>query len=232
MKYRHLFFDLDHTLWDFDRNAEATLLALYHDYDLKQEGFDDFNAFYERYSYHNDRMWTRFRNGQMKRSELHWKRMSHTFLDFKVINMPLVHALSDRYTQQLPLQTLLTPGAKDMLDYCAGKYRMSLITNGHEAIQQSKLKHAGLAGYFEELYTSERCNSVKPQVEIFNYALQHSKNKCEECLMIGDALHIDVLGAANAGWDQVYYNPNLVPHQQQPTYEISKWSEMQSILAD
>lgn len=230
-KYQHLFFDLDHTLWDFEKNSENTLRILFEEFSLSGKGsIEDFSPFHEVYVHHNNRMWERFRKGLMKREELRWKRMWHTLLDFKVGDTTLAHQLSERYLQLLPLQTCLMPYAKELLQHCAGNYHLHLITNGFEATQWQKLQYSGLEGYFENVITSEKSNSLKPHKDIFDYALMTTGATCSQSLMIGDALDIDVAGAMNAGWDQVYYNPLQVSHSEQPTYEVACLKELMELL--
>lgn len=230
MKYKHLFFDLDHTLWDFDTASEQTWRLLYGQYELASRGIPEFDAFYKVYAAHNDRMWERYRAGFMKRDELRWKRIWHTLIDFKVYDHPLALRLSEAYLDLLPLQAVLMPSAKELLDHCKGRYTMHLITNGFEATQRLKLHHAGIDGYFAEIITSEKSNSMKPHPEIFHYALQATGAQCPDCLMIGDALDIDVLGAMNIGMDCVYYNPQRKPHNEQPTYEVAHLEELTRLL--
>ncbi|XZF13716.1 YjjG family noncanonical pyrimidine nucleotidase [Chitinophagaceae bacterium MMS25-I14] len=228
--YKHLFFDLDHTLWDFDRNSELTLHKLYEEYDLKSLGIDDFDAFHHTYNGHNDRLWERFRNGFIKRDDLRWKRIWYTLLDFKIGNTHLAHELSSAYLEILPRQTVLVPFAKELLDHCSGKYRMHLITNGFETTQWQKMQFSGIAGYFDEVVTSEKCNSLKPHKEIFEYALKATGASIEESIMIGDAIDIDILGAINAGWDQVYFNPKKQQHNRKPTYEVDSLGQLMEIF--
>jgi putative hydrolase of the HAD superfamily len=230
MKYKHLFFDLDHTLWDFDAASGQTWRTLHAQYDLASRGITDFEAFFAVYCGHNDRMWERFRAGHMKRDELRWKRIWHTLLDFKIYDTPFAHQLSEAYLELLPTQAILMPAARELLEHCKGRYTMHLITNGFEATQRLKLQHAGIDGYFVEIITSEKSNSMKPQPEIFQYALQAAGAACSDCLMIGDALDIDVLGAINVGMDCVYYNPKGLPHKQKPTYEVAHLEELTRIL--
>lgn len=231
-KYKHLFFDLDHTLWDFDRNSELTLRQLYDEYDLESRGIEDFAEFVTIFNIHNDKLWERFRNGFVKRDTLRWKRFWLTLLDYKIGDSPLANELSSAYLEILPTQTILTPFAKDMLDHCRNQdcYAMHLITNGFEMTQRIKLQYSGIASYFDELITSEKSNSLKPHREIFDYALKTTKAQIAESVMIGDALEIDVMGAHNAGWDQVYYNPAKKTHDRKPTYEVNCWSDLIPML--
>jgi len=224
--YKHLFFDLDHTLWDFDKNSEATMRKLYHEYDLSSRGIEDFDQLFTTYNVHNDKLWERYRNGYIKRDELRWKRMWLMLLDFKVADTALAHELSVAYLEILPTQTLLTPNAKELLDHCKGRYEMHLITNGFETTQRLKLQYSGIARYFKHLITSEKSNSMKPHKDIFEYALQLANANIEESIMIGDAVDIDILGGINAGWDTAYYNPANKPHERKPTYEVQDLGEL------
>ena len=229
-QYTHLFFDLDHTLWDFEANHIYTLEQVFTEFNLTQYGIPDFASFADAYMHHNEYLWARFRNGFIKREELRWKRFWLTLLDFKLADGNLAHELSDAYLEILPNQNRLVPGATDVLEHCKGRYEMHLITNGFEATQWQKLHYSGISGYFKEVITSEKSQSMKPQAAIFDYALRATGAQAEQSIMIGDALDIDILGAFYAGWDQVYYNPARKPHQHRPTYEIAHLEELKRIF--
>lgn len=115
MKYRHLFFDLDHTLWDFETNAKETLKDLYQSNALHERGITDFDAFYERYSYHNERLWDRYTKGFIKQEELRWKRVWLAMLDFKIADELLARALSQQFLELLPSKTNLFPYTVEIL---------------------------------------------------------------------------------------------------------------------
>lgn len=229
-KYKHIFFDLDHTLWDFDRNSANTLSRLYDEYSLKDRGVADVEEFIKVYAGHNEIMWERFRKGSVRREELRWKRFWHTLLDFKVVTDTLAYELSSAYLEILPTQTLLTPFAKELLDHCNDKYTLHLITNGFDLTQKMKLQYSGISSYFSEIITSERSHAIKPHPTIFEYALTTTGATTDDCIMIGDALEVDVIGALNAGWDTVYYNPAKLEHNEKPTHEIACLSELKEIL--
>ncbi|MBS1589578.1 MAG: YjjG family noncanonical pyrimidine nucleotidase [Bacteroidetes bacterium] len=228
--YKHLFFDLDHTLWDFEKNSETTLKKLYDEYQLQNIGVPDFSSFMFAYKVHNDKMWERFRNGFIKREELRWKRIWLTLIDFKIGDTALAYEMSAAYLEILPTQTALTPFAKELLDYCKDRYSLHLITNGFETTQWQKLQYSGISSYFGQVITSEKSDRPKPHREIFDYALQATGATAEQSMMIGDALEIDVLGALNAGWDQMYYNPAQLAHNKTPTYEVSCWREAMTLI--
>lgn len=230
-KYKHLFFDLDHTLWDFERNSGATLQQLYVDFGLAQRGITDFEEFRRTYEAHNERFWERYRKGFVRREELRWKRMWHTLLDFRVADNQLAHRMSEVYLELLPQQGQLMPFALEILDYCVGnEYQIHLITNGFEITQWQKMRTSGIDHYFGQVVTSESSNSMKPRPEIFAYAIQAAGATLQESLMIGDAMEADVLGAQRYGMDQVYFNPGKRAHSEQPTYEIDCLSQLRHIL--
>lgn len=231
MKYKHLFFDLDHTLWDFDANARATLEQLHIDLKLVNKGVHDFDLFHKNYLEHNEKLWARYRNGYIKQEELRIKRMWLTLLDFQIADEDLARQLSELFLQLLPTRTLLFPDTKEVLQYLNEKgYQMHLITNGFELTQHSKLKSSGLDIFFREVITSEGSNSLKPQKEIFDFALNQTGAIVEESIMIGDSLDVDILGAMNAGMDQVHVNYNNSPQHLRPTYTVSSLKEMKTFL--
>ena len=138
--------------------------------------------------------------------------------------------MSAAYLELLPTQTVLTPYSKELLEHCKGRYTIHLITNGFETTQWQKLQYSGIASYFSAVITSEKSNSMKPHRQIFDYAIQATGAEAGNSIMIGDALEIDVLGAFNAGWDQVYYNPGRLTHDRKPTFEIGCLSEMMKVF--
>ncbi len=231
MKYKHVFFDLDHTLWDFDANARETLQELHTALDLSTRGVHDFDVFHKTYLQHNEKLWERYRKGFIKQEELRLKRMWLTLLDFRIADDDLTREMSDRFLSLLPTRTILFPDTKEVLDYLRDKeYGLHLITNGFEKTQHSKLKHSGLDGYFKNVITSEGSNSIKPQPEIFKYAMQQAGAVVAESIMIGDTLDVDIAGAMSVGMDQVHVNYNDAPQDLKPTYTIRTLKELKAIL--
>jgi len=230
-KYKHLFFDLDHTLWDFDANSKLTLIELYESLNLQSKGIYDFNLFYNNYLVHNDKLWERYRNGFIKVDELRWKRMWLTLLDFKIGDETLAREMGIKFLDLLPTRKLLFPYTVEILEYLSGKnYRLHLITNGFEKTQHSKLKNSGIDKYFAEVITSESSNSLKPHKEIFEYAFAKTGALKEQSIMIGDSIEVDIQGAINAGIDQVYVNHINGTTTIGPTYTIYSLKELEDIF--
>lgn len=232
MKYRHLFFDLDHTLWDFDANAMETLADVYTQLNLKETGVDDFELFCKHYLHHNAILWDRYHNGFITSDDLKWKRMWRTLLEFKIGSEELARTMSGVFLEILPTKQNLFPYTHEILQHLKDKgYILHLITNGFEKTQWRKLDNSNLGQYFNEVITSETSNSVKPNKEIFEYALNITGAELNESIMIGDNLDADIKGAINTGMDSVFVNHiNAELNGVQPTYVIYHLKELEAIL--
>lgn len=231
MQYRHLFFDLDHTLWDFDTNSKEALKDLYDNNQLHQKGIEHFDDFFERYSYHNHLLWERYAKGQIKQDELRWKRMYLAMLDFKFADEKLARLMGIEFLDILPNKNKLFPYTHEILGYLQEKgYRLHLITNGFEKVQQHKLLKSNIDAYFTEMITSEVSNSLKPNKEIFEYALHKTGANAKNSIMIGDNLDADIQGGINAGLDTIFVNHINAATHIQPTYTIFHLKELEEIL--
>ena len=231
-KYKHLFFDLDHTIWDFEANSRQTLAEIYSSLGLQQRGVDDLERFNKCYLVHNEKLWDRYRKGFIKTEELRWKRMWLTLLDFKIGDEKLAREMGVLFLDLLPTRKLLFPHAIEILQYLAQKnYTLHLITNGFEKTQHAKLKNAGLDLFFSNVITSEGSNSLKPHKEIFDFALKKAKAAPSESIMLGDDIDVDIAGARGAGLDQVYVNHLNKPLPAiKPTYTIAHLKELEGIF--
>jgi putative hydrolase of the HAD superfamily len=231
MRYQHLFFDLDHTIWDFELNSKETLMDLHLKYNLTEKGIHDFDAFFEQYSMHNHRLWDRYTKGFIKQEELRWKRIYLSLLEYKIADEKLSREMSFDYLDILPNKKNLFPYTIEILDYLKEKgYQMHLITNGFESVQFKKIENSNLAPYFKEVITSEGSNSLKPNKEIFEYALQKSNAKLAESIMIGDNESADIQGAINIGMDSVFVNHIKAIPTVPATYTITHLKELEEIL--
>jgi putative hydrolase of the HAD superfamily len=230
-EYRHIFFDLDHTLWDFDKNARISLEELHREFELDTTSGIDFSSFYEKYLHHNEILWKRYHNGFITSEELKWKRMWRTLLEYGIADEPMSRKMSERFLEILPTKKEVFPYTFEILDYLTGKnYSLHIITNGFEKTQFSKLQHSGLNKYFEHVITSEMSNSVKPQKEIFEFAVARAKTSMQESIMIGDNLEADIAGAIGAGMDSVFVNYNGETTEMNPTFTVTKLEELKGIL--
>ncbi|MFM7671510.1 MAG: YjjG family noncanonical pyrimidine nucleotidase [Bacteroidota bacterium] len=236
MLYRHLFFDLDHTLWDFESNSRNTLEHLYEELSLAQRGVDDFYKFHRQYLGHNEKLWERYRKGFIKQDELRVKRMWLTLLDFRIADEDLAKTLSVRFLELLPTRNQLFPNTLEILRYLQEKeYQLHIITNGFEEVQHHKLKAAALTPFFQQIITSEKAGALKPHRAIYEHALDASGAVIEESLMIGDSMDVDIKGAWEMGMDQIHVNHlDTIKHPIQgntyPTHTIFELAELKTIL--
>lgn len=230
MKYKHLFFDLDRTLWDFETNSHESLTELFHEHDLANKGIDSHHEFIKEYKRINEHYWGLYRLGQIEKEELRTVRFQRTLEHFDIIDIDLAHKVGQDYLEVTPKKPGLLPNAIEVLDALQTRYCLHIITNGFEEVQEVKMQHSGLQGYFDEVITSERVGKKKPDPDVFRFALDLAKAKSNESLMIGDDLPVDVLGARECGMDQIYFNPEKLSHREHVTYEISDLQELLEIL--
>ncbi len=230
MKYRHLFFDLDHTLWDFEKNANETLRTLYAQYDFARFGTFTVEEFMRVYSDINHALWRMYQTGKIDQQQLRDVRFHRTLTRLGVPEAQIPAGISAEFTTILPQKTAVFPHTHEVLDYLRPRYRLHLITNGFQDIQGLKLASSNLADYFEHVITSEHSGHLKPDPRMFAHALARTGATAAESLMIGDNLECDVLGASNAGIDQVYFNPDKRRHFNTITYEISSLRALKEFL--
>ena len=229
--YKHIFFDLDHTIWDFETNSGLTLKVMYEEFNLPGKGVGPYEEFRVIYKEHNHRLWDRYTKGFIKQDELRWKRMWHTLLDYKIGDADLAKQISQRYLEVLPIQKELFPYTTEVLTYLLDKkYLLHIISNAFEEVQHLKLRNSGLSPYFKEIITSEGCNYVKPQKEIFEYAMSKAGASLNESIMIGDNEEADILGAVNTGMDSIYVNHINDEKDSKATYTVYHLKELEDIL--
>jgi len=229
-KYKHVFFDLDRTLWDFDRCSRETMEDIFAKYALDQKGVPDFNSFITIYYQINDALWTLYRNGELSKEILHVKRFYSTLEKFGIDNEILAKEIADDYIASLPNKTHLFPYTHQILEYLSNRYTLHIITNGFEEVQYKKMESSGLSKYFDQIITSEDAGFKKPDKNIFTYSLNRTHSKAEESLMIGDEIEVDILGAKSVGMDQVLVNYQKIPHNEEITYEVFSLQELVQIL--
>lgn len=228
--YRHLFFDLDRTLWDFDTAAEVAFEKIYEQYHLKDLGIPSAHEFHEVYHPLNEKLWELYRADQITKEELNRTRFMKPLEHYGIHDEALADHLSEDYVYWSPRIVRLVPGTMELLDYLKPKYHLHLITNGFEEVQHTKLSGSGLEPYFETLTVSEEVGVKKPNPEIFHYALKKAGATPEESLMIGDEMAVDIDGARAAGMDQLLFNASGQPVLGKRTYEVNKWIEITTYL--
>tara|TARA_B110001452_G_C15230420_1_gene426261 strand:+ start:22 stop:711 length:690 start_codon:yes stop_codon:yes gene_type:complete len=200
---KHIFFDLDHTLWDFDKNSALTFEKIFALNDLKI----DLNSFLEVYVPINFNYWKLYREDKVDKKNLKFARLNDTFKALGIdVSAGVVHKLSDDYITYLSTFNHLFHGTIELLEYLHAKYKLHIITNGFKEAQQAKLNQSNIDHYFLTVTNSEMVGVKKPNPKIFQHALQIANATIENSLMIGDNLEADILGALNIEMDAICFN--------------------------
>ncbi|MCK5637766.1 MAG: YjjG family noncanonical pyrimidine nucleotidase [Flavobacteriaceae bacterium] len=226
MNIKHIFFDLDHTLWDFETNSNKTFEFIFHKNNINIE-IDDFKEIYKPI---NAKYWKLFREDKVSKIELRYARLREAFdaLKFKADDN-LIHTLSEEYIDYLADYNTLFEGALDVLNYLQNKYKMHIITNGFEEVQHRKLKNSNLLPFFDQIITSEKVGVKKPNPKIFQYALEASDAKSNESFMIGDNFEADIMGAKNIGMHTILCRFDGEPNSDN-IISVTKLSQIKNYL--
>lgn len=232
MKYKYILFDLDRTLWDFQANSFQTFKEMYENYDLGALCNTTFDNFYLQYKSINAVLWDMYRQGTLLKEVLYVKRFSLTLEHFGVVdNSELSRQLGDFYVLEGPKKTALVDGARELLDYMYAKhYPMYIVSNGFKEVQNEKIKTSNIDKYFKKVYLSEEIGYQKPNRKIFDAILHDLNAAPSDCVMIGDDYAVDIVGARNAGIDQIYYNPDGIEQSISATCEVKNLREIMDIL--
>lgn len=210
MPVNTIFFDLDHTLWDYDTNARETLYELYEDYQLNR-GFGSAEDFFQSYLIHNAKLWNLYNHGKINRDDIRERRFFQVISDAGLEDKKLAEQMSDQFMEVCPQKTAVLPGTYEILEHLQPKFRLGIITNGFSDTQAIKLDKTSLIGFFELVVTSESAKARKPSAEIFHAALSETDSKTEEVVMIGDNRATDIGGALAVGWKTIWYTHEAEP---------------------
>ncbi len=228
-RYKHLFFDLDHTLWDFRSNSRGTLCELFEEEALQERGIPDAEAFIGSYEEVNEGLWGRYEAGHLSKEVLRVLRFRNALLRFGVKDAALADRMGTAYLDRCPTKPALMPGTMALLDDLLPHYQLHIITNGFEEVQAVKIKSSGIDPYFSTVISSEKAGAKKPDPRIFGHALKLCTACADDALMIGDNLIADMLGARRAGWDHVHFAAECEPDAE-ATYTIRHMDELRPIL--
>lgn len=203
MQYKHIFFDLDHTLWDFERNSNLAFQQIF-----KEQQFSiDFDAFMNEYVPINFKYWRLFREEKVSKEELRYKRLKETFDALKYsVSDAVINQTAKNYLDYLPNYNHLIEGTIEVLNYLKPKYNLHIITNGFKEVQNKKIEASNIKQYFDVIVTSESVGVKKPNPKIFEFALKEANAKPEESIMVGDSFEADVLGSLAMKMQPIFYS--------------------------
>ena len=202
-KVKHVFFDLDHTLWDFDKNSGLTFKKIFEINDIDVS----LNTFLDVYEPINLDYWKLYREERISKADLRYGRLKDAFdaVEIKVDDITINH-LSESYIEYLTTFNHLFEGTFEILDYLEDKYQLHIITNGFDEAQERKLKNSNIRRYFKTITNSEMVGVKKPNPKIFNFALDKANANAEESIMIGDSLEADIEGADKVGMNTIFFD--------------------------
>lgn len=228
-KYKAIFFDLDHTLWDYETNSAEALAELHGDYELEKSGISK-DSFITTFKKINNQLWHLYDQGYIQQDVIRLERFHKIFLEVGLDNYDLSLKFSNDYLTVSPKKGNLLPHTLEILEYLSPHYDMHIITNGFSEIQLTKLSSSGIKNYFKSVVTSQLAGHKKPSKEIFEFALDQNNLTTHEVIMIGDNLVTDIAGAKNASLNTIYFNPEKISHHTAVTHEIASLMELKSLL--
>jgi YjjG family noncanonical pyrimidine nucleotidase len=229
-QYKCIFFDLDHTLWDYESNSRETLLDLFNHYQLTNYGVRDFESFHQQFKKVNADLWHLYDHGKITSEVIRTERFKQILEAFNAYQAELCQTLSYEYLHDCPKRGTLLPHAIEVLEYLSDKYRLTVVTNGFDEIQHMKLTSGKLHEYFDHIITSQKAGHKKPAREIFDFALVQNGVQSQDAIMVGDNLITDIAGAKNASVDTVFFNPDCIEHETEVSHEIQNLRELSVLL--
>ncbi len=230
-KYKHIFLDLDNTLWNFDFDVKNAFSKLISENDLLNKlNINSQDIFIKAYKSHNKKLWEQYKNEEITKEQLCFERFKRPLEDFGCHNTDFANTISKSYLDHLSSKVTLIAGANDILEYLKEKYLLYVITNGFEEIQFKKLDKSGLKKYFTKIITSELAGAKKPNPEIYKYALKSAGANVYDSLMIGDDPESDIIAASEAGLDQCFFDFGELGTNTHATYTIKKLDELKNFL--
>lgn len=230
MKVRQLFFDLDRTLWDFEANSKRALQSLYQDLSLG-DTIEHFNHFHHTYIRVNADLWQLYGKGKLTKEELRDNRFKNALAHHGIYDQALAQKMSDGYIERSPRQTVLFPGTIEMLQELKHqKYRMHIITNGFKEVQFIKLENSGLRDFFDLVLCSEEIGMTKPHREIFREAERRTHCQPQHAIMIGDDFKADIIGALNANWTAIHFDPEMKFKKERNVSRIRALDELPEVI--
>tara|TARA_B110000902_G_C14241617_1_gene562670 strand:+ start:340 stop:1026 length:687 start_codon:yes stop_codon:yes gene_type:complete len=200
---KHVFFDLDHTLWDFEKNSDLTFEKIFFKHTIKT----DLSSFLKIYKPLNIEYWKLYREEKINKEELRYQRLKTAFdaINYEISD-DLIDILAIDYIECLPDYNHLFEGTFEILEYLKGKYELHIITNGFEEIQTKKMESSRILDYFKIIVTSESVGVKKPNPKVFNYAIEKANAQSNNSIMIGDSIEADIEGALSAGMKAIHVN--------------------------
>jgi YjjG family noncanonical pyrimidine nucleotidase len=221
-----IFFDLDHTLWDFDKNSVLAFDKIFEEH----HPTIDTNVFIEIYAPINQACWKLYQVDKITHEELRYNRLRQSFdvMSYNISDEE-IHKISHDYIEFLPDNNQLFEGALEVLDYLYPKYNLHIITNGFAEVQYKKITNSGLGNYFKTVTNSEMAGVKKPHATIFEFALSLAGTNKQNAIMIGDCIDADIRGATEFGMQAILFDEKEI-YSLEGVVAIKRLLELKEIL--
>lgn len=207
-RVKHIFFDLDHTLWDFEQNARICLTEIFHDHRIAALGVTDFDLFFSIFSEVNRQFWYLLDTQQITHQELRRERFKATLDKCAVtISVEQSEAMNAQFLALLPKQSQLMPYTLQLLTTLHPHFHLHVLSNGFELVQRQKMASGGILDFFQHVITNDVAQAHKPSPAMFDFALSRIQSTPEEALMVGDNWVADIEGAIQMGIPAIHYDP-------------------------
>ena len=230
-KYQHIFFDLDNTLWDFDRSSILAFDKIFEIFNLINYGIPSAKDFHKTYFDHNNKLWDLYRKGEIDKDFLKIERFRLPLKDYGIVDDKLAIDLGESYTDYAARLVALVPNTMEVLNYLKEKnYNIHLITNGFLEVQSIKMQASGLDKMIDHSFVSEVVGFKKPDHRIFFHAMDAVGGNIKNSVMIGDDLSVDIIPAKEIGMKHIYFNRKKISHNEMLDYEIEDLIEIKEIL--
>jgi putative hydrolase of the HAD superfamily len=225
---KHVFFDFDDTLWDFQKNSAVVLSTLFTEFALEKKLNADFDNFLSTYVKVNKMLWARYERKELDKGFLRNNRLNETFRVFGYDNYEENLRITNLYLEKAPHGICLKDGCLEILDYLKNRYKLHIITNGFKETQFIKIDACGLRHYFTNIIICEEHGTAKPEEKVFRLAENLAGANRNECIMVGDSFESDIQGALNAGWEAIYFSDQA--HDLYAGNTINRLEQLKSLL--
>ena len=229
MKYKFVLFDLDGTLFNYEKAEKTAFKMTFDHFGLDETTIADLN---EKYKIINEKIWRDFQTGNITAERLRTERFTILCEQENLFFDP--EKISKKYLENLSQCSFLIDGAIETVSFFHQNCKIALVTNGLSDVQHARLEKSPLKNYFRDIFISEEIGVAKPNRHIFEYVFSElGLLKKNDVMIVGDNLFSDILGGNNFGIDTCWFNPNRLINETDiiPSYEVFKLSELRKIVS-
>ena len=218
--HHNFLFDLDQTLLDFHASEYKALGIV-----LRANGLSFSDEIYRAFKAYNKSLWLELEKGTISRTELFKKRFQDVFNRCKGDSAGLDSLkINDEFIRTMSMNGVLMDGALEFVKKVKetiANARIYIASNGATVNAKGRIASTGLERYTDDLFISEEMGVTKPDAAFFDICLKRIGEPGSSCIMIGDSLSSDMLGAKNASLDSVWFMPSGDIEAAVKTYDIN-----------